>query len=268
MSIRYLRTTSLKELVELIPQNLEKYASEGFGGYGLDSDTWSFESKSSDVNIAELKTLILPKNDNFFEAENSEIVFGAFSSLTRYQAADPRLWSYYTHLDGLEYVRARYPKRFDLSDKVTLAKSIQSHVFAASQSRYLMRNNALARLWWNARVAFDVSSKNASDILKVLTLNTDFRATIIERPTQSTSNAYKAAILYSVDKYSQDEHSSYFIAPRSGSASSSKVTHYNYRHVLKLLNCLGGSLNFSYLNPQEIIEYIKKDEDEFLNNLS
>ncbi len=268
MSIRYLRTTSLKELIELIPQNLEKYTSGGFDGYGLDSDSWSFESKSSDVNIAELKTLISPRKDNFFEAENSEIVFGAFSSLTRYQAADPRLWSYYTHLEGLEFVRARYPKKFDITDKVTLAKSIQSHVFAASQARYLMRDNALARLWWNARVAFDVDVKNASNILKVLTLNTDFRANIIERPTQSSSNAYKAVILYSVEKYSQDENSSYFIAPRARDSSSSVVTHYHYRHVLKLLNRLGGSLNFSYLNPQEIIEYIKKDEDEFLNNLS
>jgi hypothetical protein len=261
MPVKFFKTESLNALLSQISENLESYQNGDFTNNGFDDPQHSFESLG-DVNIAELETLQIPTALDNFEAENSEIVFGAFREITRYQATDVRMWTYYVHLFALEYARARYKKIVSSDESVALT-AIRNHVFASNESRYLRRNNALARLWWNQRLVLDVDPYNTPELLRVLLINTDHRATLIERPTGFASNAFCAKLLYSLEKYRETPRHQYFDAPRQRSGAEASVTHYNYRHANKLLNRLGGATNLAFLKPEEIVEMIRRDESNF-----
>jgi hypothetical protein len=264
MGIKFLKTSAVTSLNENIELNFDRYSSGSFLDYGLDDPTFSFESSSGVVNEQQLATLLLPVKEENFEAENSEIVFGAFSDITRYQAADPRMWAYYCHMFAIPYARARYPKRFstDTSKEMFLA-SINAHFISGSQNRNLLRNNLLARLWWNARIVTDVDEKNSPELLRVLLINTDHRASFVERPTQFSTNAFKAALLYSHKKFKESQNNKYFDAPRSSKEDKKNTSHYNYRSTAAFLNRIGGSLNLNLLSHDEIMDLIANDEDKF-----
>jgi len=100
-------------------------------------------------------------------------------------------------------------------------------------------------------------------MLRALLINTDHRASFIERPTQFSTNAFQAGLLYSLKKFKEDNKNIYFDAPRSTKGAAKEVTHYNYRAALAFLNRLGGTVNLNLLKPTEIMDLIAKDEDVF-----
>ena len=263
MGIRFLKSKAVANLIENIDQNIDRYHSGDFSDYGLDESEYSFESLGI-VNVQQLTTLLVPTNLDNFEAENSEIVFGAFKDITRYQAADPRMWAYYCHMYALPYARARYPKRFSKEvSKDIFVQAVNAHFISGSQNRNLLRNNLLARLWWNSRVVNDVDQKNAPDLLRVLLINTDHRAAFVERPTQFSTNAFQAALLYSMKKFKENSKHAYFDAPRGSREAIKNTSHYNYRTTVTFLNRVGGSINLNLLKPMEIMDLISKDEERF-----
>ena len=229
MAIRFLKTETIGELYLNIENDKDLYLSGSFASYGLDSPLKSFDS-AGNVNVQELATLHLPTNDDFFEAENSEIVFGAFRDITRYQAADTRMWAYYSLLYGLPYARKRYPSKFQKLALIDdLSEAVDLHFFKPNNSRNLIRNNLLARLWWNARVVNDIDPRSAPEMLRALLINTDHRAQFMERPSQFSTNAFQAGLMYSLKKYKENNKSNYFDAPRSIKGATQSATHYNYR---------------------------------------
>jgi hypothetical protein len=261
--IRFLKAATVFKLVEDIPANTQHYLDADFKDLGLNLDSLSFASNSSDCDFKILKKLLIPTAANNFEAENSEIVFNAFKGITRYQGADPRLWTYFCHTTEVaQYILARHRSKFDPSDIVKTHKSIETHFIAAGQTRFLVRNNPLARLWWNYKVVSSVDDKNASEMLRVLLIDTDFRATHMERPTQFSSNAFKASLSFALLKYKESKEHIFFNAPRSGKLAG-HVNHYNYRDVAKLLNRLGGYMNLSFVSVPKIVESIIRDEENF-----
>jgi len=204
MAIRFLKSETISELLSHIEDDRDLYINGSFSGYGLDSPLKSFESEGT-INIQELATLLLPTSDDFFEAENSEIVFGAFRDITRYQAADSRMWGYYSLMFGLPYVRKRYQAKFQSATSIDdLTNAVDMHFLKPNNSRNLLRNNILARLWWNARVVNDIDPRTAPEMLRALLINTDHRAQFMERPTQFSTNAFQAGLLYSLKKYKEN----------------------------------------------------------------
>lgn len=266
MGIRFLKSKAVSNLSENAESNIDRYTHGDFTDYGLDEFDFSFEA-SGTINVQQLSTLLLPTTDENFEAENSEIVFGAFRDLTRYQAADPRMWAYYCHMYALFYARARYPKRFskDVSKDIFIT-SVNAHFISGSQNRNLLRNNLLARLWWNSRIVNDIDQKNAPELLRVLLINTDHRAAFMERPSQFSTNSFQAALLYSLKKFKENNKHSYFDAPRGSKEAVKNTSHYNYRTAAAFLNRIGGSINLNLLNHSEIIDLITKDEERFLKS--
>lgn len=268
MGIRFLKTEAVADLLSRVEEDKDLYIQGTFDGYGLDSPLKSFESSGS-VDIQELATMHSPSASDFYEAENSEIVFSAFRNITRYQAADSRMWSYYGLLYSLPYARKRYPNRFTSDIPVDdFASNVDLHFLKSNDSRNLLRNNVLARLWWNARVVNDVDPRTAPEMLRALLVNTDHRAQFIERPTQFSSNAFQAGLLYSLKKYQENPKNIYFDAPRSVKGSAQLATHYNYRHVAAFLNRIGGSVNLNLLKPSEITDLISKDEEIFYSKVA
>ena len=263
MGIYFLKSEAIAGLYSTIEADKDLYLKESFSEYGLGSPLKSFESSGS-VNTQELSTIHLPTQDDFYEAENSEIVFSAFRDITRYQAADSRMWSYYSLMYGLPYARKRYPAKFKADTSLEeLFNCVDMHFLKSNDSRNLLRNNILARLWWNARVVNDVDPRTAPEMLRALLINTDHRASFIERPTQFSTNAFQAGLLYSLKKFKEDNKNIYFDAPRSTKGAAKEVTHYNYRAALAFLNRLGGTVNLNLLKPTEIMDLIANDEDSF-----
>jgi hypothetical protein len=263
MPIRFLKSETIAQLLSHVDDDRDLYIKGSFSSYGLDSPLSSFESLGA-VNIQELATLLLPSADNFFEPENSEIVFGAFRDITRYQAADSRMWAYYSLMYGLPFVRKRYPAKFQISNSLEdLTEAVDMHFLKPNNSRNLIRNNILARLWWNARVVNDIDPRTAPEMLRALLINTDHRAQFMERPTQFSTNAFQAGLMYSLKKYKENNKHNYFDAPRSSKGAAQTATHYNYRATAAFLNRLGGTVNLNLLKPIEIMDLISKNEESF-----
>jgi len=259
MEIRFLKTQTIASLTKQITSNLELYKSGSFEHLDLGSAENSFQSSTGSVNVQDLEALMIPDDTGDYEAENSWRVFSAFPCLSRYEAADPRLWTYYCHLSALDYTRKRYSSKFGVTDEATLAKNIHKHYFAVNNSRELLRNNSLARLWWNCRIATDVDPEKAYEILEVLLINTDFRAQHVERPLQFSTNAFKGLIKFARQKYIANRDDLYFIAPRNA-GDQNRCKHYNYRHASLFLNRLGGWVNLSILSVDDIAGLICEDE--------
>jgi hypothetical protein len=264
MELRFLKTSAVSTLVHDISSNVLRYQQNGFDDLDLFSSNYSFQSASGLFNAQELESLVIPDSHSDYEADNSYKVFNAFPNLSRYEATDPRLWTFYCHNYALDYTRARYAKKLQKEDSLGISNEIYKHFFANNNNRDLIRNNSLARLWWNYKIAQDADASNAQEMLKVLLVNTDFRASIVERTSLFSSNSFKALLQFAYKKFKNDPKDIYFSAPR-GSGGLDEVNHYNYRHAAKFLNRLGGWVNLSIVEVEEIVELMSQDEMAFNN---
>lgn len=266
MGIYFLKEEAFSNLITNIAENKDIYLAGEFSTSDFTKSEISFESKGT-LDPEVLKTLQEPFDNKNYELENSVIVFRAFREITRYQASDPRMWSFYCHTFATKYARARYAKKFNNEvDLSQLIGSVRMHFFGGNQSRELLRNNLLARLWWNYRLVMDVDENLAEDLLKVLLVNSDHRNSFVERPTQFSTNAVKARLLYSFDKYKNDPSDIYFEAPRGSKDEQTISNHYNYRAAARFLNLLGGTINLNLLSCDEIIDLMFEDEMKFYSN--
>lgn len=264
MELRFLKTSAVSTLIHDISNNILRYQQNGFDDLDLFSSNHSFQSAGGLINAQELESLMIPDSNSDYEVENSHRVFNAFPNLSRYEATDPRLWTFYCHSYALDYTRARYERKLQNEDSLGISKEIYKHFFANNNNRDLIRNNSLARLWWNYKIAQDADPSNAQEVLKVLLINTDFRASIVERTTLFSANSAKALLQFGYSKFRNDPKDIYFSAARgTGGLENSK--HYNYRHAAKFLNRLGGWVNLSILEVEEIVEMIRQDELAFSN---
>jgi len=268
MAIYFLKEETVEKMITDISLNRERYMNDGFELGHLSNLELSFESKGR-VNLDVLSSIQVPAENASFEIENSQIIYSAFEEVTRYQASDIRMWAFYCHLYATKYARARYPKKFN--NEINLGdftNSARMHFLGGSQSRELLRNNLLARLWWNYRLVKDVNEDLASDLLKVLLVNSDHRNSFVERPTQFSSNSIKAALMFSRYKYKEDVKNIYFDAPRGSKEEIKNITHYNYRSTARYLNLLGGTINLNLLSTDEIMKLIFEDEMKFQQKMT
>jgi hypothetical protein len=268
MAIYFLKEETVEKMIADISINRDLYMNDGFELGRLSSLELAFESKGK-VNLDVLTSIQVPTESASFEVENSKIVFSAFEEITRYQASDIRMWAFYCHLYATKYARARYPKKFNNENNLgDFINSARMHFLGGSQSRELLRNNLLARLWWNYRLVKDVDEDSADELLRVLLVNSDHRNSFVERPTQFSSNSIKAALMFSCFKYKKDAKNIYFDAPRGSKEEIKSITHYNYRAAARYLNLLGGTINLNLLSTDEIMELIFKDEMKFQQKMA
>ena len=262
MLVRYLRESKLEELSASVLENIERYRHGNFEDYGLDNPIWSFSSSETKFSPQDLETLLIPNATSNFEAENSLIVYKAFREITKYQACRPGLWTYYCHMNGLEYIRNRYRKEFFDDDLEKAVKSIIQHCFSNGSNRQLTRDNALSRLYWNGCLLSRIEpAEHRNKAARVLLTNTDIRASLVERPALITSNAFEAAIDYLIHKYEEEgPKGKFFLRSKSG---VSDQRNFGYREMFKFLNRLGGKLHLNLLEPEEIVAFIRDFETNF-----
>jgi hypothetical protein len=141
------------------------------------------------------------------DAENAILVYRYLETLTRTQAADPRLWVSLAHTTFFEYVKARW----GVTDRAGLRKSVLGNWFLPrGQGKAALRRQAISRLWWAAYLTHAPWKENPE--LEVFKTADEFRFTrilfrqqqiyvdLIER-NYGSDLRLRICLLDSLDKY-------------------------------------------------------------------
>ena len=228
--MQYLSEKTLSQLFSTVKSNLGCYRSGDFVDL---IDKKAVRTLKGKFRVKKLESLKTRSDVGVFDAENSELVFKSLG-LTPMQAREERIWAYLCHMDGLNYMRSRWPIP---SDDVEAVKHIQTHFFATS-ARAIERDNGISRLWWMGFISSRAKGLELSETLEVLTYRADVRANIIERPTTGASVNVFSAILKQLKK----------------SYDGKKVLHerQQFRAFMKEINSVGGVQLLDSLNSRQL----------------
>lgn len=203
--------------------------------------------------VPELKIL---KSGNQADAdfENSMKIYEAYRHLTATQASDPRLWVYLTHCTFRKYVIKRWNigKTYDeaAKDPDSAKNYILSHWFSGGNDRAL-RRNAIARLWWAARLTVAPWEDDPEYFLgavkegeypykytKILFSTQDVFQQVLERGL-----GREPRILISVLEYI---------------GNKPEITREQIRKIMKELNLISSIQNVAILNRNELYQIIEE----------
>lgn len=179
------------------------------------------------------------------DAHNCVLMYNSLR-LTPAQACDPRIWTYLAHFDLRHYVAKRWPLGADDGQK---EKQICAHYFVIGQ-RGLLRDNAIARLWWMGHIAARSSqfSANPEQALDILLFQSDVRANLLERSLGLNPDIFDAV----VNRLSHD----YAVAKKS--VKNTIFERNRFRNLMKTLNRIGGYRMLDALNFGQLQEEIRR----------
>ena len=185
-----------------IEKNLERYAAGDFSS--LLTSEFVIPVKGTSVDVKLLEQLD-PRSGGDTDVTNAKIVFSSIEGLSRYLARDERLWVWFTHGPCLGYARNRWITQGSTEKMIS---QIRTHFFATGE-RGFERNNAIACLWWWAKIASQYTDAPLDKVLEVLLHQTDVRASIIERPT-ITQPAFRSIMQVLIEQYDSDPERRFF----------------------------------------------------------
>lgn len=162
-------------LADNVEEHLERYLSIGFRDLEASGDWRIPLSISADLDRLED---LSPDRGAEAEVANSLIVGRALANLTPSLARENRIWIRLSHIEGLAYSRARWLT--NIAD-AKLVHAIRTHFFAATWTG-CRDDHAIARLWWNHRIASMLMPKDVEAALELILSRADLRANLIERP--------------------------------------------------------------------------------------
>lgn len=178
--LKYVTTGTLADLRMKIEPNIERYANGDFAEFS-DLQEWNKETRFS-IDLQLLASLDTGSGSEV-EISNSLLIWNGLSDLTPVAAREPRIWTRLSHVECLDFSRARWLK--SISDRGELAKKVRDHFFGESVTR-ARDDHSIGRLWWNSyiasRVAAAESGVSIEDVLKVFLARADVRLSTIERP--------------------------------------------------------------------------------------
>ncbi len=231
MKLQLLKKATIKELIDSVPANLDRYRNSDFAY--LNSDPARLIESQYDFDPSLLAPIDC-KKDNHREVANCVAIWDALHWLSPYLARDERLWTLLTHTYLLEYSRTRWP--IPNEDEVAI-KEIRRHFFV-SGGRGFERDNAVARLWWMAYLCDKTEGMSLHEALQVFLYKFDVRANIMERPTTSQSVLVFSAVLRKL-KQSYDGDKSLFEREK-------------FRGAMRRLNLIGGTKLLAALDSKEV----------------
>ncbi len=192
------------------------------------------------------------------DISNSLTVFHSFNELSRHKATDMRLWVYETH-QCRDYVVSRWLS--DATGKIDIANNddaatqetknkIERHYFGGSL-RSLLRSNAIARLWWNGKIAHETDPENPEQFLRILLKNQDIRQQIMERVSVA-SNMEILKTIYQV--LLEDENTN----------NGALLERDSLRAWMRALNKKGGVLLLDALSESERLNLFQREAQKIL----
>lgn len=225
--------SSLSEKIEL---NTHRYINGDF--FELEKENgWRTELDSVDINYDALTELNKTDINSEGDLKNSLKIFSALKNLSPAMAREERIWVRLTHIECLDYSRARWGFKGEGED---LTKYIHKHFFARTRTQ-IRDDNAISRLWWNAWIASNAFPEDPKWALEKLLFTADIRSNIVERPAIAMSRPVMAQIFI-------------FLEKESWLTEKEK----NFRSFMKVLNRDGGGLLFDAMDSKSIAALLRR----------
>ena len=245
----------VEDLHREVGESLDKYFSLSSTGdfFDPDEDIRNLLSVQCDFGLLEK---LEPTSGGENDEKNALLVYQSFPDLTPYKACDERIWAYLTHGPCFSYTQKRWLYNNRDKSKTVRIKLVQRHFFARGGVRGLQRNNAISNLWWSAHIARKCGEENFEKTLKVLLHQTDFRKTIVERPSTSR-NAKVLSVIMKVLTGVYDNGDLDFFRRRGGRGA--------YLEFARFINRHGGTRFLDALSEkdlQNLIEQLVNDARE------
>jgi len=227
--LKYLSEAKLAELLRDVMANRDRYASGNF--LDLVSDNgWAIETASVQVDYEALATLDVTATSAEADIANSLIVYSALKGMTPALAREERIWVRLSHIECLEYSRARW-LRGKTGDQ--LDTEVRRHLFARGLTG-IRDDHALSRLWWNMHIAAIADPSDPAGALKLILKTSDVRSNFVERPLTASRRPLARAIIRAM------KNDPWILSTEAA-----------FREFMKVLNRDGGGLLFEALSDAE-----------------
>lgn len=174
--LKYLSEPSLQGLRSDVMKNIELYRSGDFFDISS-SNGWCISSDSVCVDSDRLSNLNGSQGASS-DIDSSIAVYESFEGMTPALAMEERVWVRFTHLECLQYARARWP--VEGSDEKQ-AEHVLRHFFASGRTG-IRDDNAISRLWWNMHIASIADPEDPESALRLILKVADIRMALVERP--------------------------------------------------------------------------------------
>lgn len=188
--LKYLSQDVVNELRNNITLNRDKYASGSFLDLAKENG-WEIEINTVQMDLDMLKGLDGADRTAEADIKNSLIVYKSLLGMTPALAREERVWLRLTHVECLEYSRARWIKK---AEGDSLDKAVLDHFFAEGRTG-IRDDNAISRLWWNMHVATIADPEDPEDALHHILKTADIRQAIVERPNIASRQPLARAIV-------------------------------------------------------------------------
>lgn len=239
MNVPIFKRSLVQLLYDRVEENIALYEQGNLSEFLTRSELVEYQTSvatlSVDPNVFKnLKTEAIGATDAF----NANLILDAFEGMTPYLAADERIWTAISHTLAPRYAFKRHTKPGMSKDHKV--KAIRAHFFARDGLRGLQRNNALSRLWWYAFVCEKNKNHPRSEVLKRVLNLTDFRSSLLERPTSARVDSVFNAITNIVIKEYEN------------TATPTIMERKNYRPWLRNINLHGGRRLYATMPVTEL----------------
>lgn len=156
-----------------------------------------------------------------------------------------------SHFDLRRYVAKRWV--LDAEDEKK-EKQICTHYFVIGQ-RGLLRDNAIARLWWMGYIAARSSQfSDPEKALDILLLQSDVRANLLERSLGMNPDIFDAV----VNRLQQDYAAAKKLVEAKKPVKNTIFERNRFRTLMKTLNRIGGYRMLDALNFEQLRDEIKQ----------
>lgn len=249
--ICYLKQNAVDELRKRVRDNLAWYRGGGDGlgdGRPKELDEYGEMTKTMDAACFDVLNGFVRNDSKDDKAKLGDVnqedikhiiaIFKALDVLLPQQAADERVWVYATHVSAKSYVANRWDKMPGDNDKAV--KYILSHYFVTG-GRGLIRDNAIARLWWMGHIASRCKGYTLEKTLKILLRESDVRANLLERSSVSMSAEIFSGVIRVLDKSLREKGDKPEMYKRS-----------NFRDLMKMINQRGGRIVLNSLDQKNL----------------
>lgn len=189
--MRILTTLSLDKIkvhLSAKPMDASKDLDSLVSEWGLE-----FVELEVDLSIDESAQLVGLKSQAISEEiSNVNIVWNSIGRISSLIALDERFWVTLTLAQHHKYFLSRW---FDQTGDLDKARtSLDNHLFATNSRRFI-RDQALSRLWWAAKIAHDLPGIEPDKALETMFWNSDLLSQITTRPGTASSNELTTEIL-------------------------------------------------------------------------
>lgn len=228
--LKYLSEARLTQLQQDIPENRERYREGDFIDLSKENG-WEIDSSLVTINADELANLdgrVQVSSGRVqtadIDAKNSMIIYNALQGMTPALAMEERVWTRLTHIECIEYTRARWFYRGNSYDDESFDNQVRLHFFARTLTG-VRDDNAISRLWWNMHIATMLSPSSPQEALGFILKNADVRSNLVERSWTGARLPLSRAIVRMI------ENEPWLTAHQN-----------NFREFMKALNRDGGGI--------------------------